>query len=70
MLRQFGVPLEILDAPAYMSEFGYNGDIDGIIEPFQLKSNAQTKSFKDWSKDTDWKEVLDSGRAEFRSMKK
>ncbi|KAK9384931.1 hypothetical protein V1515DRAFT_609941 [Lipomyces mesembrius] len=70
MHRQFGVPLEMLDAPTYMSEFGYKGGIDGIIEPFHLKSKVQTKFFKDWPNDMDWKEVLDFGRAEFRRMTK
>jgi NAD(P)-dependent dehydrogenase (short-subunit alcohol dehydrogenase family) len=58
MHEKFGLPYELLDAPAYIAEFGYVGGIDGIIEPSQLARKVQTKSFEDWLRERDWDEAL------------
>ncbi|PQE06075.1 hscarg dehydrogenase protein [Rutstroemia sp. NJR-2017a BBW] len=58
MHEKFGLPYELLDAPAYVAEFGYVGGIDGIIEPSQLARKVQTKSFEDWLKERNWDEAL------------
>lgn len=56
--EKMGVPYELLDGPDYATEFGYTAGIDNIIEPHQLKSKVQTKSFEDWLKERDWDKVL------------
>jgi hypothetical protein len=48
MHQQFGVPMEVLDGPSYIEEFGYMGGVVGFIEPSQLKSEVPTKSFEKW----------------------
>jgi hypothetical protein len=37
MHGQFEIPIEVLDWPAFISEFGYMGGVEGAIEPGQLK---------------------------------
>jgi hypothetical protein len=54
-----GIPIELLDGPAFVSEFGYMGGIEGAIEPAQLKAKVRTRSFEEWLRSRDWKEVLD-----------
>lgn len=58
--EKFGISKEMLDAPAFIAEYGYMGGVDGFIEPFQLKKKVHTKSFKDWLRERDWEAVLDS----------
>jgi hypothetical protein len=59
MHRQFGVPMEILDSPAFINEFGYMGGVPGFIEPPQLKEKVETKSFEKWLMERDWKAIFD-----------
>jgi len=61
MHQKFGVPMELLDSPGFIAEYGYTGGIEGVIEPPQLKHKVTTKSFEDWLKERDWAEVLSSG---------
>ncbi|KAF4626089.1 hypothetical protein G7Y89_g12072 [Cudoniella acicularis] len=72
MHQQFGIPKELLDAPGFISDFGYMGGVDGFIEPFQLKKQVKTKSFEDWMMQRDWEKVLDAmnsaGKPAFKSM--
>ncbi|KUJ06517.1 NAD(P)-binding protein [Mollisia scopiformis] len=65
MFRAQGVSEEMLNALEAMKEFGYMGELN-FIEPSQLKSKVQTKSFEQWLKGRDWEEVamptLNTGR--------
>ncbi|KAE8450585.1 hypothetical protein EG329_005929 [Mollisiaceae sp. DMI_Dod_QoI] len=60
MHEKLGVPKEVLEAPGFISDFGYMGGVHGFIEPSQLKKKVQTKSFEDWQKERDWKAVLEA----------
>ena len=60
MQQQFGISKEVLDAPGFISEYGYMGGVENFIEPSQLKKKVQTKSYEDWLKGRDWKEVLEA----------
>jgi hypothetical protein len=70
MNKKFGIPLEVLSAPAYVDEFGYAGGVDGIIEPSGLTVKVQTKSFEDWLKEQDLEKVIEFGQAQLRSVQK
>ena len=48
MHENFGVSYEILDAPAYFTDYGFADRIDGIVEPHRLKRKVQTKPFENW----------------------
>ena len=37
MYKRFRIPIEVLDGPAFISEFGYMGGVEGAIEPGELK---------------------------------
>lgn len=60
MHKQFGIPMELLDSPGFIAEFGYLSCVDGHIEPPQLKRELVTKSFEKWLEERDWKEILES----------
>lgn len=51
MHKQFGVPMELLDTPAYISEYGYTAGIESLVRPAQLKNPPATKSFAEWLKE-------------------
>ncbi|KIW11194.1 hypothetical protein PV08_10494 [Exophiala spinifera] len=69
MNQQSGIPLEVLDGPAFISEFGYMSGVEGdIIEPPHLKAKVKTKSFEDWVKSRDWKEILDQGKRALKTV--
>ncbi|TVY34222.1 NmrA-like family domain-containing protein [Lachnellula occidentalis] len=72
MHEEFGFPKEVLAAPDAISEFGYMSGIEKFIEPYQLKKKGLTKSYEDWLKERDWKEVLESIKSSampsFKSM--
>jgi hypothetical protein len=63
MHQQFGISKEVLDAPGFISEYGYLGGVDNFIEPYQLKTKVQTKSFEEWLKERDWEEVFESSNS-------
>jgi NAD(P)-dependent dehydrogenase (short-subunit alcohol dehydrogenase family) len=48
MIKEYGIPVEVLDAPAFVGEFGFMGGIEGWIEPGQLKTKVETKGFGEW----------------------
>ncbi|KAE9370115.1 NAD(P)-binding protein [Stipitochalara longipes BDJ] len=60
MHQQFGISMELLDAPGFITEYGYMGGVDNFIEPSQLKTQVKTQSLENWMMGRDWKEVLDS----------
>ena len=70
MHRQLGIPMEILDALGFLTEFGYTAGIDNIIEPSQLKTKVQTKSFEEWLKDQDWEGGPGTEKFEMKSAQK
>ncbi|KAJ5637552.1 hypothetical protein N7490_007431 [Penicillium lividum] len=47
MHEKFGVPIEVLGGPAFLNEFDYCAGISGVIEPSQLKSRVDVKSFEE-----------------------
>jgi len=58
--KQFGIPMEMLAGPAFITEFGYMGGVEGFIEPGQLKTKVQTKSYGEWLAGRNWEEILGS----------
>ncbi|KAF7589494.1 hypothetical protein BBP40_004248 [Aspergillus hancockii] len=68
MHDQFEIPWEVLDAPGFISEFGYAAGIEGVIHPSQLKVPVQTDSFEEWWKKRNWEEVLSGGKDELDSV--
>ncbi|KAJ5630844.1 uncharacterized protein N7484_010944 [Penicillium longicatenatum] len=53
MHEKFGVPIEVLGGPAFLDEFDYCAGIEGVIEPAQLKSRVDMKSFEELLKGMD-----------------
>lgn len=48
MSRATGLPLEVLEAPPFVEEFGYMGGVSGgFVEPHQLKTKPHTRAFVD-----------------------
>lgn len=68
MHGQFEIPIEVLDWPAFISEFGYMGGVEGAIEPGQLKTDLRTTPFEDWLRSRDWKKVLDRGNVGMKNV--
>ena len=48
MHKQTGLPLELLESPAFMGEFGYMYGVERVIEPADLRQTVQTRSFEEW----------------------
>jgi NmrA-like family len=61
MHGRFGIPVEVLDGPAFISEFGYMAGVEGWIGPEGLKTKVEMRSFEDWLRRRDWKGVLEQG---------
>ncbi|KAJ5593956.1 uncharacterized protein N7459_000164 [Penicillium hispanicum] len=53
-----GIPLEVLGGPAYLDEFGYCAGVPGVIEPAQLKSRVQVRTFEESIQGLDSKVLL------------
>ncbi|KAJ5081523.1 hypothetical protein NUU61_009787 [Penicillium alfredii] len=53
-----GIPIEVLEGPAFVGEFGYCAGVSGVIEPGQLRSRVQKRRFDDWLKDRDFRDLL------------
>ena len=47
MHKQTGLPLELLESPAFISEFGYMYGVERVIEPADLRQKVQTRSFEE-----------------------
>ncbi|KAK8058277.1 hypothetical protein PG994_008725 [Apiospora phragmitis] len=48
MSRETGLPLEVLEAPPFVEEFGYMGGVGGgFVEPHQLRHRPDTRAFAD-----------------------
>ncbi|KAJ5097686.1 hypothetical protein N7456_008407 [Penicillium angulare] len=47
MQEKYGVPIEVLGGPAFLNEFDYCAGISDVIEPAQLKSRVNVKSFEE-----------------------
>jgi hypothetical protein len=48
--KEYGIPVEVLDAPGFVSEFGFMAGVEGWIGPGQLKRKVETKGFGEWLK--------------------
>ncbi|KAK7967714.1 uncharacterized protein PG986_001991 [Apiospora aurea] len=42
--RVTGLPLEVLEAPPFVEEFGYMGGVSGFVEPHQLRNRPGTRT--------------------------
>ncbi|EXJ89395.1 hypothetical protein A1O3_02462 [Capronia epimyces CBS 606.96] len=62
MQERTGWPIEVLEGPAFISEFGYMHGVDNVIVPAQLKNKVVTKSFEEWLKERSWGELLDQSK--------
>jgi hypothetical protein len=45
MNREYGIPLEVLDAPGFVGKFEFMGGIEGWVEPGQLKGKVEMRGF-------------------------
>lgn len=59
MHQKFGVPMEVLRILPALNEFGYVGSMK-IMEPGELTTKVQTKSYEEWMKERDWKAILET----------
>lgn len=48
MHQNFQILLEVLEAPAFINEFGFLGGVKNVIEPAQLQTPVHTTSFATW----------------------
>ncbi|KAL3471191.1 hypothetical protein BJX99DRAFT_266935 [Aspergillus californicus] len=69
MNTEFGIPLEVLEAPRFIEESGYMGGIEGWIGPEGLRIPVQTDSFEAWLGKRDWRGILDAGEVELEGVK-
>ncbi|KAL4815801.1 hypothetical protein BDW67DRAFT_63458 [Aspergillus spinulosporus] len=69
MRERFGLPMEVLDAPLAIEEFGYMGGIEGYIEPKDLANAVATSSFEEWLNTRDWRELALAGEKELKAVK-
>lgn len=60
-----GVPLEVLDAPGYVAEFGYMAGIENVMEPADLKNRVVTPSYQEFLAKQDVKVSLRAQIPEF-----
>ncbi|RHZ50890.1 hypothetical protein CDV55_100925 [Aspergillus turcosus] len=60
MHERFKIPLEVLDAPRFIAEFGYTGSLE-VMMPEQL--GIQTKSFEEWLAGRNWEELIINDQA-------
>ncbi|PYI00596.1 putative hscarg dehydrogenase [Aspergillus sclerotiicarbonarius CBS 121057] len=71
MRRELGIPMEVLDAPAYIEEFGYMSGLEGVVEPGELRGRGLERwSFEDWLRGQDWEGILKAGMEELDGVKK
>lgn len=69
MHEKFGLPMEILEAPAFIVESGYTGSMK-VTEPSELSTKVETKSYEEWLKGRDWKVILEVDEPAFKSAHK
>ena len=63
------LPMEVLDGVGFIEEFGYTGRVK-LVEPNELSKRVVTKSFEEWMRERDWKEVLEQGEQMAKSATK
>jgi hypothetical protein len=61
--------MEILEAPAYIEEFGYTGDMK-VLEPKDLKRKVEMASYVEWMKGREWKTILEGDEDAFQGARK
>ncbi|KFY18448.1 hypothetical protein V493_08612 [Pseudogymnoascus sp. VKM F-4281 (FW-2241)] len=59
MHQKSGVPMEVLRIIPALNEFGYVGSMK-ITKPGELTTKVQTKSYEEWMKGKDWKDILNT----------
>ncbi|KAL4938609.1 hypothetical protein BDV06DRAFT_200570 [Aspergillus oleicola] len=64
-----GVPIEALEAPIAIEEFGYMAGVGKYILPGDLQNEVQTKSFEEWLAAGDCRGLRGEGEAELASTK-
>ncbi len=64
MREMTNIPLEVLDAPAYLHEFDYFDGIPGAIRPSELKNPPKTNGYKAFLESQDVDDLL-TGRGRF-----
>jgi hypothetical protein len=69
MHEKFGIPMEVLEAPAFIVEFGYTGSMK-LTEPSELITKVETKSFESWMNGRDWEAILKVDDDAFQSVLK
>ncbi|PWY96679.1 NAD(P)-binding protein [Aspergillus sclerotioniger CBS 115572] len=68
MNKELGVPMEVLDAPAFIEEMRYMGGVKGWIEPGELSERWQKWSFEEWLRGEDWEGILRAGMEELEGV--
>ena len=66
MHEKFGLPMEVLEAPAFIVESGYTGSMK-VTEPGELSIRVETKSYEEWMRERDWKAILQVDEPAFQS---
>ncbi|KAL4789056.1 hypothetical protein BDV19DRAFT_374704 [Aspergillus venezuelensis] len=64
-----GVPIEALEAPVAIEEFGYMAGVEKYVLPRDLQNEVSTKSFEEWLAAGDWRSLRAKGEAELASIK-
>ncbi|KAL4948909.1 putative hscarg dehydrogenase [Aspergillus filifer] len=64
-----GVPIEALEAPIAIEEFGYMAGVEEYVLPGDLQNEVPTKSFEEWLAAGDWRSLRAKGVAELASIK-
>ncbi|KFY05461.1 hypothetical protein V492_08529 [Pseudogymnoascus sp. VKM F-4246] len=59
MHEEFGIPMEVLRIFPALNEFGFVGSMK-VMEPGELTTKVQTKSYEEWMKERDWQAILES----------
>lgn len=60
MSQKMGIPLEILDGPGFIGEFGFMGGVENYIEPHQLQTKVATPSYAEFLRARELGELLGS----------
>ncbi|KAL4928955.1 uncharacterized protein BDV17DRAFT_298414 [Aspergillus undulatus] len=64
-----GVPIEALEAPRAIEEFGYMAGVEKYILPGDLRVEVKTRSFEEWLAASDWRGLRAKSEAELKSIK-
>ncbi len=68
MNKEFGIPIEVLDAPGFIGEFGFMGGFEGRLEPGELKRKVETRGFGEWLSGKDLEKLQKSAKNEIERL--